>query len=242
MLKDQTEMLPVAEQRFDPVMMEVFSNRLLSITEDMAIHMMRSSFSSQIKERRDFSVGLFDAQGRLIAQGTHVPLHLASLIGSMEAVLDQFPKSAFEDGDAYICNDPYLSGGSHLPDISIISPVFWNGELIGFTANIGHHSDIGGSVPGSTSAMSKTLFEEGIRIPAIRIAHKYDVDENVLRLISTNSRLAEERRLDLNVQILTNQRGAISFRQVLDQNGPDNVRAAIDNILHYTSVRLRNRI
>lgn len=230
------------QMTFDPVTMEVFSNRLLSITEDMAIHMMRSSFSSQIKERRDFSVGMFDADGRLIAQGTHVPLHLASLIGSMEAVLKQFPKSAFADGDAYICNDPYLSGGSHLPDISIISPTFWNGQLVGFTANIGHHSDIGGSVPGSTSAMSKTLFEEGIRIPAIRIAREGRVDDSVIRLIATNSRLSEERQLDLNVQILTNQRGAASFRKMLDQNGLDAVQTAIDSILHYTSTRLANRI
>lgn len=227
---------------FDPVTMEVFSNRLLSITEDMAIHMMRSSFSAQIKERRDFSVGLFDAQGRMIAQGTHVPLHLASLIGSMEAVLKQFPTDVFLDGDAFICNDPYLSGGSHLPDISIISPTFWDGQLVGFMANIGHHSDVGGSVPGSTSAMSKTLFEEGIRIPAIRIAHKGVIDDNVLRLIATNSRLSEERILDLNVQILTNQRGATSFRRMLDQNGLQAVRAGIESILQYTSARLANRI
>ncbi len=242
MLDYAEETSPVAEARFDPVMMEVFSNRLLSITEDMAIHMMKSSFSSQIKERRDFSVGLFDAEGRLIAQGTHIPLHLASLIGSMEAVLKQYDTSSFEDGDAYICNDPYLCGGSHLPDISIISPTFWNGRLVGFMANIGHHSDIGGSVPGSTSAMAKTIFEEGIRIPVIRVAHKGKVDDNVLRLIATNSRLSEERLLDLNVQVLTNQRGAEAFLRILDQNGLDNVRSAMDSIIHYTSTRLRKRI
>ncbi|WP_429924134.1 hydantoinase B/oxoprolinase family protein [Agrobacterium vitis] len=236
--KDQAR----ANLNFDPVTMEVFSNRLLSITEDMAIHMMRSSFSAQIKERRDFSVGLFDAQGRMIAQGTHVPLHLASLIGSMEAVLQQYPASTFSDGDAYICNDPYLSGGSHLPDISIISPTFWKDQLVGFMANIGHHSDVGGSTPGSTSAMSKTLFEEGIRIPAIRIAHKGQIDDNVMRLIATNSRLSDERQLDLNVQILTNQRGAAAFRKMLDQNGLDAVNSAIESILQYTSTRLANRI
>jgi N-methylhydantoinase B len=234
--------LPAKSPTFDPVMMEVLSNRLLSITEDMAIHMMKSSFSAQIKERRDFSVGLFDETGRLIAQGTHIPLHLASLIGSMEAIMRAFENSSFEDGDAYICNDPYMSGGSHLPDISIINPIFWRGELVGFAANIGHHSDIGGSVPGSTSAMAKTLFEEGIRIPAIRIAHKGAVDENVLALIAANSRLSDERRLDLNVQILTNVRGGTSFRQVLEQSGRDTVRNAVDNIIHYTASRLRNRI
>jgi N-methylhydantoinase B len=234
---------PSAEKPpFDPVMMEVLSNRLLSITEDMAVHMMKSSFSAQIKERRDFSVGLFDASGRLIAQGTHIPLHLASLIGSMEAILGAFDPASMEHGDAYISNDPYLSGGSHLPDISLVNPIFWRGQLVGFAANIGHHSDIGGAVPGSTSAMAKSLFEEGIRIPAIRIAHKGKVDENVLALIAANSRLSEERRLDLNVQILTNVRGATSYRQVLEQTGLDTVRTAVDNIIRYTAARLRNRI
>lgn len=227
---------------FDPVLMEVLSNRLLSITEDMAIHMMKSSFSAQIKERRDFSVGLFDENGRLVAQGTHIPLHLASLIGSMEAVLRAFDPAAFAPGDAYICNDPYLSGGSHLPDISIISPIFWQGDLVGFAANIGHHSDIGGSVPGSTSAMAKTLFEEGIRIPVVRIAHGGSVDDNVMNLIAANSRLSEERRLDLNVQILTNVRGGTAFCQLLAQSGRETIRTAVDHIIHYTSLRLRNRI
>lgn len=233
---------PSKKAKFDPVMMEVLSNRLLSITEDMAIHMMKSSFSAQIKERRDFSVGLFDRGGRLIAQGTHIPLHLASLIGSMEAILRTFEPSSFEEGNAYICNDPYLSGGSHLPDISIVSPIFWRGELVGFAANIGHHSDIGGSVPGSTSAMAKTLFEEGIRIPAVRIAHRGDIDENVLALVASNSRLPEERRLDLNVQILTNLRGGNAYCQVLDQSGLESVRSAVDSIIHYTSARLQSRI
>src|SRR4051794_7286197 len=101
------------EQRFDAIAMKVFSNRLLSITEEMAINMMRSSFSTQIKERRDFSVGLFDARGRLLAQGTHIPLHLGSLMGGMQALLEQYAPEEIEEGDAFICNDPYVAGGTH---------------------------------------------------------------------------------------------------------------------------------
>jgi N-methylhydantoinase B len=228
--------------RFDPIAMEVFSNRLLSITEDMAITMMRASFSSQIKERRDFSVGLFDARGRLIAQGTHVPIQLASLLGSIEAILKCFPTSAMQEGDAFICNDPYLTGGTHLPDISIVGPIFSNGRLVGFAANIGHHNDIGGAVPGSTSALARSIFEEGIRIPATQIVRAGTLDENILNLIAQNSRLPEERRLDLGVQISVNKRGANAFRQVVARMGLDAMESTIDDMIAYTSERLRRCI
>ena len=133
----------------DPIEMEVFSNRLLTITEEMGHTLVRASFSTNIKERQDCSVALFDAKGRLVAQASHVPLHLGSLMGSVAAVLDAYPLSAIEDGDAFVCNDPYLAGGTHMPDISIVTPVFHGGNLRFFTANIAHHSDVGGTVPGS---------------------------------------------------------------------------------------------
>ena len=120
----------------DPIGMEVFCNRLLTITEDMNNTLIRSSFSTNIKERKDCSVALFDAQGRLVAQGTQIPLHLGSLNGAIESVLKDFAVGDSKEGDVFICNDPYLSNGSHLPDINIVTPVFWQGELSFFTANI----------------------------------------------------------------------------------------------------------
>src|SRR5258707_636014 len=119
MANDLQQLLGQQEWQFDAIAMEIFSNRLLSITENMAIHMMRSSFSSQIKERRDFSVGIFDARGKLLAQGTHIPIHLGSLLGAMEALLERYQLADIAEGDAFICNDPYLAGGTHLPDVSI---------------------------------------------------------------------------------------------------------------------------
>ncbi|KAJ9431811.1 hydantoinase B/oxoprolinase family protein [Pantoea sp. YR343] len=229
-------------RQFDAIAMEVFSNRLLSITEGMAIHMMRSSFSSQIKERRDFSVGIFDAHGRLLAQGTHIPLHLGSLLGAMEAVLARYPVTEMQEGDAFICNDPYLAGGTHLPDISIISPVFASGKLIAFAANIGHHTDVGGGVPGSISPSASTIFEEGLRIPVIRIVRAGVMDEDLLNLIISNSRLPQERRLDLQVQIAVNVRGGEETRAMFMRMGENNALNAIEDVLSYTSARLRNRI
>ncbi len=229
-------------REFDPVAMEVFSNRLLSITEDMGNTLIRSSFSTNIKERRDCSVGLFDATGRLIAQASHVPLHLGSLMGGVQAVLKVYAVEDMRAGDAFICNDPYLAGGTHMPDISIVSPVVIDGIVRFFTANIAHHSDVGGSVPGSISGASRTVFEEGIRIPVIRVAHGGDISDDIMRLVCSNTREPEERALDLNVQVATNVRGAVLLKALAERNGLEQVLGAVDDLLTYTGRRLRNRI
>ncbi len=226
----------------DPVAMAVFSNRLLSITEDMGNTLIRSSFSTNIKERKDCSVALFDARGRLAAQAAHVPLHLGSLLGSVNAVLDACPLYDMRDGDAFICNDPYAAGGTHMPDISIVTPVFWEGAVRFLAANIGHHADVGGSVPGSIAGASRTIYEEGLRIPAVRIMRAGVLDEDILELITLNSRQPEERRLDLKVQIATNIRGGELTRSLIGEIGLKRMLAALDDMLAYTGRRLANRI
>ena len=128
----------------DPIAMEVFSNRLLSITEDMGNILIRSSFSTNIKERRDCSVGLFDGRGRCICQASHMPMHLGSLLGSTRAVLERYSIDDMVEGDAFICNDVYLANGTHQPDVSVVTPIFWDGVVQFFTATVGHHSDVGG--------------------------------------------------------------------------------------------------
>lgn len=226
----------------DPVEMEVFSNRLLTITEEMGHTLVRASFSTNIKERQDCSVALFDARGRLVAQASHVPLHLGSLMGSVAAVLEAYPLSAIEDGDAFVCNDPYLAGGTHMPDISIVTPVFYDGDLRFFTANIAHHSDVGGTVPGSISGAARSIFEEGLRIPAIRIVRKGVLDRDLLRLISSNSRDPIERTLDLQVQVSTNERGAAMVRDLIERIGRERVEQSIEDLLTYTRERLVARL
>ncbi len=229
-------------QGFDAIAMEVFANRLLSITESMAINMMRSSFSTQIKERRDFSVGLFDSQGRLVAQGTHIPVHLGSLMGAVDALLERYPLENIKPGDAFICNDPYVAGGTHLPDISIATPLFVEQELAAFLVNIGHHNDVGGPVPGSTAATAQSIFEEGLRIPVMRVCRQGEIDEDLLNLVALNSRLPEVRVLDLKVQIATNARGGEDARKLIDRMGIDGFKARIQDLLDYTKRRLDLRI
>ena len=215
----------------DPIAMEVFANRLLSITEDMGNTLIRSSFSTNIKERKDCSVALFDAAGRLIAQASHIPLHLGSLLGSVRAVLAHTRAEAMRDGDAFICNDPYLANGTHMPDISIITPVFVDGVVRFLAANVGHHSDVGGPVPGSISGRARSVFEEGIRLPVIRIKRAGELDEDLLRLIAHNTRDPDERTLDLKVQIATNERGGRLARALTDRMGWPAVETAIADLL-----------
>lgn len=226
----------------DPIAMEVFSNRLLSVADDMGSTLVRSSFSTNIKERKDCSVALFDARGRLIAQASHVPLHLGSLMGSVEAVLAAFDIADIHNGDAFMCNDPYLAGGTHMPDISVITPVFVGGLLRFFTANIGHHSDVGGPIPGSISAASPTVFHEGLRIPVVRVVDRGVVNEPLIGLVACNSRDVEERTLDLKAQIATNERGKRLMSELTEHLGVDHVLGAIEDILAYTSARLRARV
>jgi N-methylhydantoinase B len=226
----------------DPIAMEVFSNRLLSITEDMGNTLIRSSFSTNIKERKDCSVGLFDARGRLIAQASHIPLHLGSLLGSVQAVLARHRIEAMRDGDAYVLNDPYLAGGTHMPDISIVTPIVIDGAVRAFAANVGHHSDVGGPVPGSISGRARSVFEEGLRLPVIRLVRAGELDADLLDLIAHNSRDPVERSLDLKVQVAANARGVRLMRELVERMGLTAVGEAIDDLLAYTGRRLRNRI
>lgn len=227
---------------FDPIEMEVFSNRLLSITEEMGNTLIRSSFSSNIKERKDCSVALFDAAGRLVAQAAHVPVHLGSLSGGIDAVLRRYGAAGIRPGDAFLCNDAYLAGGTHAPDITVVSPIFYDGVLRFFAANIGHHTDVGGAVPGSTSHHLKTVWEEGIRLPAMRIVRQGELDLDLLEMIAHNTREPDNRMHDIRAQIATNDKGARLMLELVRQSGLDTVLSAIDGILRYTERRLRNRI
>jgi len=226
----------------DPIAMEVFSNRLLAIAEDMGSILIRSSFSSNIKERRDCSTALFDEKGRLITQADHIPIHLGAMIGAVEAMLGRYKLEDMAPGDAFIANDPYLAGGSHLPDISIITPVHQDGKVRFFAGNIAHHADVGGKTPGSTSGTSRSIFEEGIRLPIIRIARAGAIDEDLLELIAHNTRDPEERLLDLRTQIGTNVRGGTMLVQLITRMGWPAVEKAIEDILTYTRRRLKNRV
>ncbi|MEM8664887.1 MAG: hydantoinase B/oxoprolinase family protein, partial [Pseudomonadota bacterium] len=226
----------------DPIEMEVVSNQLLAIAEDMGEVLIRSAFSSNIKERRDCSTALFDRRGRLVAQADHIPIHLGAMIGAVETILARYDETDIAEGDAFVCNDPYLAGGSHLPDISIITPVHLGGRLAYFCGNIAHHADVGGPTPGSTSGASRSIYEEGIRLPVIRIVRGGRIDDDLIGLITANCRDPEERALDLKTQIGANERGASMLTALVERVGEEKLGRAVDDLLAYTAARLRGRI
>jgi N-methylhydantoinase B len=226
----------------DAIQMEVFSNRLLAIAEDMGSILIRSSFSTNIKERKDCATAIFDAKGRLVAQADLIPIHLCAMMGGVQAILRRYKPAELAPGDAFICNDPYLAGGSHLPDISIITPIHCDGAIRFFAGNIAHHADVGGRNPGSTSGSSRSIFEEGIRLPVIRIARGGEIDRDLLDMIAVNTRDPEERVLDLTTQVGTNVRGGRMLGDLVARMAWQAVEQAIEDILNYTRRRLRNRI
>ncbi|MEO0653856.1 MAG: hydantoinase B/oxoprolinase family protein [Pseudomonadota bacterium] len=190
------------------IRMGVIHERLLAIAEDVGQLLIRGAFSSNIKERRDCSTAIFSATGQLIAQADHMPIHIGSLAWGLSAVLAKYRPSEIADGDAFVMNDPYLAGGTHLPDISVLTPVFYGGEITHFIGNIAHHADVGGPVAGSVSGESPDIFWEGIRLPPIRIARGGAADDDVIGLIAANTRAPMERQLDLHTQVGANLRGS----------------------------------
>ena len=173
----------------------------------MGVALRRTAFSPNIKERRDYSCAVFDAQGQLVAQGDHMPVHLGSMPMSVLAGIQAVPMVA---GDIVILNDPY-EGGTHLPDVTLVSPVFSPGprrgqKLLFYVANRAHHSDIGGMTPGSMP-LSTDIFQEGIRIPPVKLFSEGRRSEAVFRLILANVRTPKEREGDLTAQIAANRTG-----------------------------------
>ncbi|MEM9475222.1 MAG: hydantoinase B/oxoprolinase family protein [Pseudomonadota bacterium] len=221
------------------IRMGVIHERLLAIAEDVGQLLIRGAFSSNIKERRDCSTAIFSATGQLIAQADHMPIHIGSLAWGLRAVLAKYPPSEIADGDAFVMNDPYLAGGTHLPDISVLTPVFYGGEITHFIGNIAHHADVGGPVAGSVSGESPDIFWEGIRLPPIRIARSGAADDDVIGLIAANTRAPMERQLDLHTQVGANLRGAELLRQVLDDWGAATVAEAGDAIIAHTTARIQ---
>lgn len=217
----------------DPVNLALFSNRFTSIAEQMGAVLQRTSLSVNVKERLDFSCAVFSAEGGLVVNAPHIPVHLGSMGDTVRAVLAQ-AGAGIAAGDVFVTNDPY-AGGSHLPDVTVITPVFsTNGRLLFFTANRAHHAEIGGITPGSMPPESKTLAEEGVLIRNFRLVHKGQSAENALRKLLTEapypSRNVEDNMSDINAQIAANEIGRRQLLDVVEQIGQPVVIAYMEHI------------
>ncbi|MBP7564543.1 MAG: hydantoinase B/oxoprolinase family protein [Burkholderiaceae bacterium] len=222
---------------FDPIRAEVVARYLLGVTEEMSAALMRTAFSPNIKERGDCSTAIFDAQGNVVALPQRVPIHLGSMVGVVEAVLSRYERSSLQPGDMFLANDPYSGGGSHLPDINVIAPVFMEGEIVAFVACIAHHADVGGMVPGSEAAVCSSIFQEGIRIPPVRIMSGGNFNQDVFDILLLNSRTPDERAGDLRAQIAANNVGVRSVQALFARLGLATTRDTMTAYLAFTERR-----
>jgi N-methylhydantoinase B len=229
-----------AMENLDPISFEILKNSFISIAEEMGVVLRKSSFSPNIKERRDFSCALFNASGQLVAQAEHIPVHLGAMPYSVQAVLKEFEDNLSE-GDDIILNDPYR-GGTHLPDITMVSPIFFNERLIGFAANRAHHSDVGGVAPGSMSALSRNVNQEGIRIPPIKLWTNGKPNRQLFDFVLTNVRTPDERLGDLRAQRAANLVGARRLTELLKKSNVTTVESGMNQLIDYSQELMLKRI
>jgi N-methylhydantoinase B/oxoprolinase/acetone carboxylase alpha subunit len=226
-------------QPWNPVTLEVFRNLFYSAAEEMGVTLCRTSFSPNIKERRDYSCAVFDGQGRMVAQGEHMPVHLGSMPLSVEAAIQHV---AMDPGDMVVLNDPFR-GGTHLPDITLVEPVYVDGDSTPsfYVANRAHHSDVGGMTPGSMP-LSTSIFQEGIRIPPLKLVRRGDVVRDVLALILANVRTPVEREGDLTAQIASNRTGNRRLTSITERYGRDAVLQYMAHLQDYAERTTREAI
>jgi N-methylhydantoinase B len=215
----------------DPITLQVLAGGLRAACDEMGAALIRSAYSANIKERHDCSTALFDAAGELVMQAEHIPVHLGSMPDAVAAVLGEPQRP----GETWILNDPYR-GGTHLPDITLVSPVFVGGALTGFAACRAHHADVGGPTPGSMPADSRTLDEEGVVIPPT------PADMHRLREIAAQMRFPEQRLADLRAQRAANRIGARRLTELAERHGLELLRAGMAEILAYAERRTRDAL
>ena len=228
-----------SEASWDPVTLEVFRNLFYSAAEEMGVTLCRTSFSPNIKERRDYSCAVFDGDGHMVAQGEHMPVHLGSMPLSVEAAITHVP---MEPGDVVIVNDPFC-GGTHLPDITLVQPVYMEGDDAPtfYVANRAHHSDVGGITPGSMP-LSNSIYQEGIRIPPLRLVRNGEVVKDILNLILANVRTPVEREGDLTAQIASNRTGERRLVAIAGKYGIDTVKSYMSHLQDYAERMIREAI
>ena len=226
----------------DPITLEIMSNGLKSIADETYIALMKSAYSTNIKERHDHSTAVIDPRGRLIVQAENsLAIHLGSMMGLMNTLLAKMPLSDVREGDIFISNDPFVAGGSHLPDVNMAMPVFADGKLVCFMCNIAHHADIGGITPGSMAGGTE-IYQEGTRIPVIRLFREGKLQDDIMDLLLLNARVPEERRGDYFAQVAACRLGVRRVAEMIEARGAPLLAAAFDEIIRRTEDRLREAL
>jgi N-methylhydantoinase B len=226
---------PVRRSKTDPARFEVVKNALYSAAEEMKIVLAKTAYSPLLKVAGDYSCGIFDGCGNMVAQGPDLPIHLGSMPDAVRAVIAAFP--SVEPGDVFIHNDPY-HGGSHLPDVNVVAPAFFGDRLLGFGCVRAHWPDIGSATPGSYGAVTE-IYGEGLRLPPVRLYKGGRPDPDIERIIFANVRAPAERQGDLRAQVAANRRGALRLQALAQKYGADELLRVMDEVLDYSETMMR---
>lgn len=227
----------------DPITVEIVASAFRSVVDETFIALMKSAYSTNIKERHDHSTAICDRDGRLIVQADmSLPIHIASMTGLMNTILSKHPVETIEEGDVFVANDPHVAGGTHLPDINYAAPVFVGGELLGFVCNIAHHADIGGMAPGSMAGGMSEIYQEGLRIPLVKLFRRGELQQDLMDLFLLNARIPDERRGDHFAQIAACRLGVRRIGEIGERYGLPTIREVFDQLVARTHDRMRAAI
>ncbi|MCC7105895.1 MAG: hydantoinase B/oxoprolinase family protein [Chloroflexi bacterium] len=230
-----------ARGSIDPITLEVIRNRLDVVAQEMESALIRSAFSVVIKEGADCSCALFTAEGETIAQAVALPQHLGVLASTVKTVLREHPVETMAEGDVFIMNDPY-DGGTHIPDINILTPVFWRGRLVALASCMAHQQDMGGMVIGSLPPDATEIFQEGLVLPPVRLMERGEFNQSVLKIILKNVRIPTHTIADFRAQLAAISTGAERFKALCDEYGADEVLAAVAERMDRAETLTRARI
>src|SRR5512134_393019 len=219
----------------DPATFEVVKNALYAAAEEMKVVLAKTAYSPLLKLAGDYSCGIFDVRGEMVAQGPDLPIHLGSMPHAVKAVIQA--RRAFAPGDVYIHNDPYF-GGSHLPDVNVVTPAFHEGTLLGFACVRAHWPDIGSATPGSYGATTE-IFGEGLRLPPVRLHAAGVPNRDVEAIIFTNVRTPDERRGDLRAQLAATHRGVTRLQELARKYGVPRLLAIMQEVMDYSERMMR---
>ena len=225
----------------DPITMEVIRNALSSIGDEMALVIMRSAYSPIVRDSGDFSTGLCDRHGRMIASGLTMALHLGSFPDAMRQLLAAYDGD-INEGDLFIWNDPYGGGGMHLPDVYIVKPIFYKGEREGFAATLVHQIDMGGAAPGSTAVYATEIFQEGLRIPILKLHDRDTPNDTIFRFLEKNTRLPEKVAGDMRAQIAACLAAERGYQDLLARYGVEQFRDVVEEMHVYAETLMRDEI
>ena len=225
----------------DPITMEVVRNALSSIADEMALVIMRTAYSSIVRDSMDYSSGVCDRHGRVVAHGLTMALHLGSFPDAMQELTRQY-EGRIHPGDIFVFNDPYVAGGMHLPDVYIVKPIFHDGALEGYAATLVHQIDVGGIAPGSTAVYATEIFQEGLRIPIVKLYERGEPNETFFKMMELNTRIPDKLAGDMRAQVAACRTAEKGVLDLVARHGSDGYRRILDDLHDYAERVMRDEI